>query len=172
MKKVIFMVDSSGSISLDDTLRVGQINDLLRDAVRKCIDKGTTDISIICYSDKARVYWNYTEDTKFFYDIPESKFGGRSNLGQAYNYIKNEFIVKSRIPLSNCVIVLISDGEATDNYRKYLKLLDGNNQSKRIALSIGTSNATTSHHASGYDMEFKHGISDRDGFLNKLGDVL
>ena len=87
MKKVFFIVDCSGSIAVDDILKIGQINDLLRDSVTMCISKNTSDISVICYSDKAKVYWK-SSDSNIFYDIPESRFGGRSNLGQAYDCIK------------------------------------------------------------------------------------
>ena len=170
MKNIFFIVDCSGSIVVDDTVKIGQINDLVRDSIDKCNSKGKNNISVVCYSDTAKIHWK-SSSNNFFYDISDDKFGGRSNLGQAYKYVKN-LIDNAKISISDCVIVLISDGEATDNYRRELQTLDSKNQSVRLSFSIGTSYSTTLQHASKPTLMFKNGIRDREDFLDRLGDVI
>lgn len=170
MRNIFFIVDCSGSIVIDDTVKIGQINDLLRDSIDKCNSKGKNNINVICYSDIAEVYWK-SSSNNIFCDIPDDKFGGRSNLGQGYKYVKI-LIDNAKISISDCIIVLISDGEATDNFRRELLAMDNKNQSIRLSFSIGTSYSTTLQHASNQNLMFKNGIRDRESFLDKLVDVI
>ena len=170
MKKIFFIVDCSGSLTPDDAIKIEQINDLVRDSINQCISKGNDNINVICYADIAEVYWK-SSSTHLFRDIPHEKFGGRSNLGRAYGCVKS-LLSHSRIPVHDCITVLISDGEATDNYRLALQTLDGKNESTRLSFSIGTSYSTTLYHASAPIFMFKNGIRDREAFLERLGNVI
>ena len=88
MKILYIIVDCSGSIVSDDTVKIGQINDLLRDLINSAKGEGLKHIQVICYANGAKLYWDSTKDATF-YDISETRFGGRSNLGQAYMVVEN-----------------------------------------------------------------------------------
>lgn len=173
MKNIFFIVDCSGSISGDDPIKMGQINDLLRDTIdelkEKCI-KNINTMKVIIYNNDAKIHWN---DKKFlfYYDIQETNFNGRSNLGKAYDLI-NEIIKKENISKKDTIIILISDGEATDNYKKKLTILDPKNEITKLAISLGIIQNTIERHASNDDLIFKNGIDDRDSFLEKLIDLV
>ena len=171
MKHVFLIIDCSGSIISDDTIKVGQINDLSIDLIRACQSAhDQIDIRVICYANGAKQYWQSSSDSSF-YEISKSLFGGRSNLSKAYILIQDT-IVKESIKKSDCVLVLISDGEATDNYKKALNELDPKNETMRIALSIGNSTSATEKHSSEAALFFKNGVKDRDVFIAKIVDCI
>lgn len=170
MKHIFIIVDCSGSIISDDITKVAQINDLIADLIHACLAANNeNDIRVICYANKAKVYWQSSLN-RTFYEIPESKFADRSNLGEAYKLIYNEMIINETIEICDCIIVLISDGEATDNYKRALNELDPNNDTIRIALSVGNSTHTTERHSLGNEFCFKNGVKDRDAFIAKIVD--
>lgn len=170
MKNVFFIIDCSGSIVSDDIVRIGQVNDLLRDSIDKCTAKGAKSINVVCYSDNAKIFWK-SSDKNIFCDIPDEEFKGRSNLGKAYVFLKKH-IDASKLSLSDCVLALISDGEATDNYRRDLQILDPDNKAARIAFTIGATYLTTERHASDDSLLFKGGLKDRESFVDRLGDIV
>ncbi len=171
MKHVFLIIDCSGSIVADDTIKVGQVNDLSIDLIRACQSAlAQIDIRVICYANGAKLYWQSSSNSSF-YEIPESRFGGRSNLSKAYNLIQDS-IKKESMKNSDCVLVLVSDGEATDNYKKALNELDPRNEITRIALSIGNSTSATEKHSSGETFFFKNGVKDRDAFIAKIVDCI
>ena len=163
MKHVFILLDCSGSIIADETEKIGQINDFLHDLtmeLQSCAKK----VYLIGYAKKAQLLW---ESGQAFTDITESTFSGLSNLGQAYAFVK-KIVTSGKIAPADCVVALISDGGATDNYRKELAALDGDNQMARVALTIGNINVTTERHASDESCVFKDGINDRDDFMDKI----
>ena len=168
MKHVFFVVDCSGSITADGSAAIGQINDLVRDAVEAALGNDADDVRVICYGNDAKLYWS--NDKGGSCDIPESKFGGRSNLGKAYELIRS-MVTKGKIKSEDCAIALISDGEATDDYKKALAALDAQNRFYRVAISIGNESWTTERHASDADLSFKS-LRDRDDFIDKIGEFL
>lgn len=170
MKHIFFIIDCSGSIVSEGATKVGQINDLVRDAITSCRENGAMDIRVICYANGSKEYWKSSEED-FFIDIAENKFGGRSNLGKAYGTIK-KIVTKEKFFLPECLLVLVSDGEATDNYKKSLLDLDPQKETIRIAISIGNSTSTTDKHVIDDDLAFKNGIRDRDVFIEKIIDCI
>lgn len=168
MKHVFFIIDCSGSILSDGQAKIGQINDLAREAVESALSYDADDVRVICYGNGAKIYW--TNDKGGFCDIPENKFGGRSNLGSAYALIRT-LITKEKLKLKDCVLALISDGEATDDFKKELELLDPKNESYRVAISLGNEYWASERHALNSDMLVKN-IRDRDDFIEKIGEFL
>lgn len=165
MKHFFIITDCSGSIVSDGSEYIGTINDLLRDLIEDLEVAGATDIRVICYANGAKYYWQ-SLDKKGFVDITENRFGGRSNLGKAYSLIK-ETIDAESIAIIDCALLLISDGEATDNFKKELQLLDAQNTAFRVAISIGRKHITTDKHASTESCLFNNGIAERDDFIEK-----
>lgn len=170
MQHVFFIVDCSGSIIADGMQKVGQINDLIHDIVDNCVSAQIKDIRVVCFGNSARIYWEFTKDN-FFLDIPPNRFGGRSNLGQAYTLLR-DILNKENIQIEDCIFILLSDGEATDNYKLALNNLDSNNSSIRLALSLGNSSLTTEKHVSMDEYSFKNGVKDRDSFISKIMDCI
>lgn len=165
MKRVYLIVDCSGSIISDDTAQIGTINDLIRDVIEELETEGANDIRIVCYANGAKMYWQSSEKTGFL-DITENKFGGRSNLGKAYELIRQD-IENDSVELQDCAFILLSDGEATDNYKKELLRLDPKKKAYRVALSLGSQHITTEKHAFNDELSFSNGIIDRDDFIEK-----
>ena len=63
-------------------------------------------------------------------------------MGKAYELIRS-MVTKGKIKSEDCAIALISDGEATDDYKKALAALDAQNRFYRVAISIGNESWTT-----------------------------
>lgn len=170
MKNIFFIVDCSGSIIGDDPIKVGQVNDLLRDTIDELSEKNIKNIKVIIYANDAKIHWDNSK-FPYFYDIQEKSYGGRSNLGKAYELTK-EIIDNQKISKKDTIIILISDGEATDNYKKQIISLDPNNQITKISISMGIVHNTIERHATNEDLMFKNGIEDRDIFIEKLMDLI
>ena len=162
MKQVFIIVDCSGSIVADDVASVGKINELIRDLTGDLSSAGVSDVKVITYSDKAEIHWQSGKGA--FLDILQSKFGGRSNLGAAYALILDGY--SKAVLADEAVLALISDGEATDNYKKYLNRLEQAGVKSRIALSTGNSTLTTDNHAAAYDLSYKFS-DNRDDFIER-----
>ena len=166
MRHVFVIVDCSGSISDDGTETIGAINDLVRDLIEEFKSSGVDDIRVVCYANGAKLYWESKKEKYGFLDIDTVKFGGRSNLGKAYGLI-NEIVSKETLSMKDCSIILVSDGEATDDYKTALSELDGKKQAYRVAISLGKVHTTTERHASDDTCAFINGVDDRDRFIEK-----
>ncbi len=165
MKHFFIIVDTSGSVASYDSM-VAAINDLVRDMISELQSKNAEDIRVVTYANDAKIYWD-SKKTNGFLDMYDDMFSGRSNLGKAYDCI--EGIVKSEsISMSDCALVLISDGEATDNYKKSLQRLDPKKEAYRVALSIGNIHFTTEKHVLDDELSFNGGILDRDTFIDRV----
>ena len=170
MKAAFIILDCSGSIVSDDTSKIGLLNDLVRSLIETLLGEGLMSIRVIAYANNAKVYCE-CKGMNTYLDIPSSKFGGRSNLGKAYELV-GEIIKQEELSLEKCAIMLISDGEATDNYKLKLEHLDPENKTYRIALSIGTLHLTTEKHANSYQRCFNKGYDDRDDFIDAAVEFL
>lgn len=166
MKRLYIIVDCSGSIVSDDTVKVGQINDLVRDLINSAKGKGLKYIQVVCYANGAKLYWDSTKD-ETFYDISESRFGGRSNLGQAYMVVET-LMTAGNYKAKDCGIALITDGEATDNFKNALHSMDKQKEAFRIAYLIGDTKRTAEAHASSHELIFSYMANERDAFIDKI----
>ncbi len=166
MKILYIIVDCSGSIVSDDTVKIGQINDLLRDLINSAKGEGLKHIQVICYANGAKLYWDSTKDATF-YDISETRFGGRSNLGQAYMVVEN-LMVEGSYKAKDCGIALITDGEATDNFKKALYNMDKDKEAFRIAYLIGDTKRTAEAHASAHELIFSYMANEREAFIDRI----
>lgn len=165
MKYFFVIVDCSGSVIADDTAQVGMLNDMARDLIDEISSYSGVEVRVVCYANDAKYYWKST-DKHGFLDLPESSFGERSNLGKAYELIEKS-VKDEKISLKDCAIALISDGEATDDYKKALAKLDPSDQAFRVAVSYGNYHYTTERHGVKDDCVFTKGVDDRDDFIEK-----
>ena len=168
MKRIFVIIDCSGSIVSDGWEMVGTINEITQDLVRE-VSPHASDIRVICYSQNVKVHWE-RKSGKLLTDLNETSFEGPSNLGKAYAFIKKQ-IDAEKINCKDCVFVLISDGEATDNYRKQLDILDPDHTAQRVAISIGSSHNATDKHVLSSDCAFNRGYVDKDYFIDKVKDL-
>lgn len=167
MRHLFVIVDTSGSMTVEGRAKGGQVNDLLRDLLAH-VKNEAASITLVTYSDIPRTYW-VSSTQEIYEDIPQSEFGGRSNLGKAYAFVKE--IMSSRYILaSQACIVLISDGEATDDYESELKLLDPKGEASRVAGGIGTGMDTLEDHVLNHDLIFTDvtSVDARNEFFDEI----
>ena len=167
MRHLFVILDTSGSIPFGGISKVGQVNDLLRELV--AVTEGSYESAyIITYSDKSEVYWSSASGNGFR-DIPADRFGGRSNLGKAYTLIKEILNCKS-ISAKDACLVLISDGDATDNFSARLTEMDPTSASARVGGCIGKNRLTLDRHVGAPDLVYLDitSLTERDEFLDDI----
>lgn len=159
MKQLFILLDTSGSVLLEGRSKIGQINDTLRDMLVAAEGKYTSAYLIV-YADMPRIYWSSKLGTAFE-DLTTQSMDGRSNLGKAYYFIKDIMTLSSTEAKDACV-VLMTDGESTDNYTKALKEIDPNNEMTRIAVGLG----------SGYEELLENHATDRALIFTDIGNSI
>ena len=167
MRQLFILLDISGSVALEGTHKVGQINDLIRDLLEFTADSYQAAY-LITYSDIPRIYWQ-SRKKEIFIDIPPKEFGGRSNLGKAYLFV-GSILADNSVQPSNVSLVLISDGEATDNYRIALHAIDPKNQTTRVAGGLGMSRDTLDFHMGSPELAYTDitSLHARDEFFDDI----
>lgn len=164
MKRLFVIVDCSGSIVADDTVKIGQINDLLRDLTDSVNQKLRTQI--VCFSNEAKIFWDSAKG-KCFSDLDVHVFNGRSNLGKAYLLVK-KIIDAEKISIEHCGLALISDGEATDNYKDAIAQLDNDRKSFRISYTMGNVRRTADVHSYNKQLNLSDSTNDRTMFIQQI----
>ena len=167
MRHLFVIVDTSGSMTVEGRVLGGQVNDLVRDLLAH-VKNAAASITMVTYADIPRMYWtSFAKET--YEDIPQGEFGGRSNLGKAYVFVKDIMSSQQILPSQAC-LVLISDGEATDDYENALKLLDPNGETTRVAGGIGTGMDTLEDHVLSPDLIFTNvtSLEARDEFFDEI----
>jgi uncharacterized protein YegL len=143
---LFFIVDTSGSMSGS---KMGSVNTTVHEILPELKDISAENadaqikIAVLEFSSGARwLYDKPMEADNFCWN--DLHAGGVTDLGEACKMLnqklsRNQFMqdaVGSFAP----VIILLSDGEPTDNYKKELDVLKGNNWFKaaiKIAIAIG-----------------------------------
>jgi len=171
MRHLVILLDTSGSVALEGVHKVAQVNDLIRDLLT-AMDGKASSVSLVIYSDIARLYWS-SGSKEIFRDIPEKEFDGRSNLGKAYTFVKDMMLHRSLSAQKLCM-VLISDGEATDNYLARLRELDPKQEATRVAGAIGINRDTLEYHIGTNGIIFSDvtSLNDRDEFFDEISNKL
>ena len=162
-KYVFLIVDCSGSINSGGVDRIGKINDLLRNAVNEVTGSDNGMVSIITYADNVKEHKELSKN-QIYYELKTTDFTGRSNLGKVYKWLET-YITKHSVSLADCILALISDGSATDNFEPLLKALDPSNESKRLSFALSDDIATHNIH-----VNFQSGLIHRDTakFLDQI----
>lgn len=144
---LIFMVDTSGSMG---GAKIAQLNTAVRESLNEVgeISKNNADaqIKVAALEFASNVQWMYPqlEDSESFkwYDL---QAGGLTSFGAALNELNNKlsrshgFMSEpkgTRAP----AIILLSDGEPTDEYKHALEKIKGNPWFKiavKVAIAIG-----------------------------------
>ena len=146
MRDLYIILDTSGSIDVGGVHKIAQVNDLIRELLA-CVEGESAATNLIIYSDIPRIYWE-SRSKEIFRDIPENEFDGRSNLGKAYTFVKDMIVYNSK-SLKDVCLVLISDGQATDNYLVHLLELDPKKESTRVAGALSVYRDTLEAHVAG-----------------------
>lgn len=143
---LFFIVDTSGSMSGD---KIGSVNDAIRETVPDLRDlsENNPDASIkiaaLQFDTDAR--WLYPQPVESSdFQWTDLQTGGFTSLGLAMEKL-NEKLSKSQFLQEAAgsfapVIILLSDGGPTDNYKKGLEDIKKNNWFKyaiKIAIAIG-----------------------------------
>lgn len=144
---LIFLVDTSGSM---DGAKIASLNTAVREALNDVgeISRNNSDaqikIAVLEFSSDIRWMYPQPEDSESF-QWQDLQAGGLTSLGAAYNELNNKlsrshgFMAEptgSRAP----AIILLTDGQPTDEYRHSLDKLNGNRWFKvgvKVAIAIG-----------------------------------
>ena len=143
---LFFMVDTSGSMSGD---KIGSVNDAIRETVPDLQDLSDSNpdaaikVAVLQFDTDARwLYPQPIESADFRWN--DLQVGGLTSFGYALANL-NEKLSKSQFLQEAAgsfapVIILLSDGGPTDNYREDLEKIKKNNWFKhaiKIAIAIG-----------------------------------
>jgi len=143
---LFFVVDTSGSMS---GAKIGSLNDAIRETVpdlRELSDNNPdAAIKIAVLRFDSNVQWLYPQpvDSENF-QWNDLNVNGETHLGAAINELntklsKEQFLQEAAGSFAP-VIILLSDGEPTDDYKKGLANIKANNWFKyaiKIAIAIG-----------------------------------
>ena len=143
---LFFLVDTSGSMVGD---KIGSVNDAIRETVPDLQDLSNSNadaaIKIATLQFATDVQWLYPQpiDSGDF-RWNDLQVGGLTSLGAALNELnkklsKSQFLQEAAGSFAP-VIILLSDGGPTDDYRKGLDSIKQNNWFKhaiKIAIAIG-----------------------------------
>ena len=139
-----FVCDSSGSMSVEGKIQA--LNEAIRQAIPAMRDvakdnpEATVYVRAICFATGAK--WHISTETKLdqltWTDIVAD---GVTDMGKAMELLADTFDGMQQLRALPPVIVLISDGEPTDNFNEGLDKLNASpwgQKAVRIAIAIGS----------------------------------
>lgn len=143
---IFFLVDASGSMAGD---KIGALNQVIREIIPMIGDISDTNadakIKIAAMQISSGVEWIYGEPKEaadFMWS--DLKAGGLTDLGEACLELNSKLSRKAFMAAASGsfapVLILLSDGGATDNYHSGIAKLKENNWYKaaiKIAIAIG-----------------------------------
>ena len=151
---LIFLIDTSGSM---EGVKIGQVNDAIENTLPQIQDisaqNADAEIKIAVLEFSSGVEWMYPEPISsedFTWQNLEA--GGLTSLGEAFKELNTKLshttgFMKQASGSFAPAIILLTDGEATDNYKHGLDKLKANNWFKasiKVAIAIGDEDTNTS----------------------------
>jgi len=115
---IVFVVDDSGSIGIDNFARVKTF--ISRLVGRLDIDSGNTRVGIVTFSTGIRTVFNLSDHqsvTSLQTNISSlSYYGGRTETAEALAYVRTTMLTSSAGARSNVpkVVVVVTDGQSSD----------------------------------------------------------
>lgn len=157
---VILVLDTSGSMKGE---KIAQSKSAIREMqsyLRDGVDGVNVKLALITFGNDAKLVTNNSEFIDDFV-LPELEAGGKTNVGKALellaaklNRSSDGFLYKTA-GVNNCrpIIIFLSDGLATDDFRPSLDKLKANpwfsrtDASIKIAIAVGDEQGKTAHKA-------------------------
>lgn len=144
---LIFMVDTSGSMG---GAKIAAVNTAVREALNEVgeISKNNADAQIkvgaLEFSSNAQWMYPQLEDSESF-QWQDLQAGGLTSFGTVLNELNNKLskshgFMSEPTGMRAPAIILLSDGEPTDEYKHALEKIKGNNWFKiavKVAIAIG-----------------------------------
>ncbi len=144
---LIFMVDTSGSMG---GAKIAALNTAVRESLNEVgeISKNNSDAQIkvgaLEFSSDAQWMYPQLEDSESF-KWQDLQAGGLTSFGAAINELNNKLsqshgFMSEPSGMRAPAIILLSDGEPTDEYKHALEKIKGNNWFKiavKVAIAIG-----------------------------------
>ncbi len=142
---VILLLDTSGSMTIDNN--IGTLNkavrEMLRDFKEASNSEASISVAIITFGKSTGVYQPLTDVSEINIEKIDMEAYGMTPMGEAISIAKGIIEDKEQIPSRayRPTVVLVTDGEPTDDWRSALdKFMNDGRSSKcyRMAMGIGT----------------------------------
>ncbi len=137
MKYIYILIDQSGSMRPD---QIGVFNDVMRQLMNdlsEAYEKQELYINITTFSDDVKSLYeeNFTHQGKLIWiDLDKSSFRGATNLGKVYEHVSLELSINGT---KNTAIVLLTDGQPTDNFMQSFAKIKNLKYIKRFLFVTG-----------------------------------
>ena len=145
-----FVCDGSGSMSVDGKIQA--LNEAIREAIPAMLEaananpEATVYVGAICFANEAE--WLISPETKIDqFTWTDIAADGETKMGKAMELLADKFNSMQQLRALPPVIVLITDGEPTDDFNKGLDKLNASPwgaKAVRIAIGIGSEADTDS----------------------------
>ena len=142
---VILLLDTSGSMTIDDN--IGTLNravrEMLKDFQKAASSEASITVAIITFGKSTGIYQQLTDASDINVDGINMTAYGMTPMGEAISIAKALIEDKEQIPSRayRPTVVLVSDGEPTDDWKQALdSFMNEGRSSKcyRMAMGIGT----------------------------------
>ena len=142
---VILLLDTSGSMTIDNNIGTlnNAVREMLRDFKEASNSEASISVAIITFGKSTGVYQPLTDVSEINIEKIDMDAYGMTPMGEAISIAKGIIEDKEQIPSRayRPTVVLVTDGEPTDDWRSALdKFMNDGRSSKcyRMAMGIGT----------------------------------
>ncbi len=138
-KHIFLLLDTSGSMNLE---QIGIVNHMFRELFSELDElyrQHLITVDTVLFSDDAVLLEDVqalSNKQLTWFDLPRETFQGRTSLGKAYRLVQQTCKLFD-YPLTDTLIVLVTDGLPTDNFVFELEKMDPKKQTKRLSFLLG-----------------------------------
>lgn len=149
---VILLLDTSGSMTIDDNIGTlnNAVREMLRDFQKAANSEASISVAIITFGKTTGLYQPLVDVSEIDVNGINLEAYGMTPMGEAISTAKKLIEDREIIPSRayRPTIVLVSDGEPTDNWQSSLEALMNEGRSSkcyRMAMGIGVEHGTPAY---------------------------